>query len=130
MQFSILVNAPPYSASGALSAYRFACAVLAGGHRLYRVFFYHDGVLNANGLNQFAQDELDLQAQWADLAQRHHFELAVCIASALRRGVLDANEANRYDKPSSNLHAAFTIVGLGQLVDADLNSDRLVTFGD
>ncbi len=130
MQFSILVNAPPHSTAGALSAYHFARALLADGHQIYRIFFYHDGVLNANGLNQLAQDELDLQTQWANLAQQHDFELAVCIASALRRGVLDANEANRYDKPASNLHAAFTIVGLGQLVDADLNSDRLVTFGD
>ena len=129
MKFSILVNAPPHSSAGALSAYRFACAALAGGHRIYRIFFYHDGVLNANSLNQLAQDELDLQAQWADLARQHDFELVVCIASALRRGVLDANEADRYDKPASNLHAAFTIVGLGQLVDANVNSDRLVTFG-
>ncbi len=130
MQFSILVNAAPHSNEGARSAYKFAAAALAAGHKVYRVFFYHDGVLNANCLNQLAQDETDLQAQWVALAQEHGFELAVCIASALRRGVLDASEADRYDKPASNLHAAFTIVGLGQLVDASLHSDRLVTFGN
>lgn len=130
MKFSIVVNAAPHSNEGGRSAYHFARAALAGGHEIYRIFFYHDGVLNANSLNQLAQDETDLQAQWVELAHEHGFELAVCIASALRRGVLDASEADRYDKPVSNLHAAFTIVGLGQLVDADLHSDRLVTFGN
>ncbi len=129
MKFSLLVNAAPHSQQGARSAYHFTAAALASGHEVYRVFFYHDGVLNANSLIQLAQDEADLQAQWVTLASEHGFELAVCIASALRRGVLDASAADRYDKPASNLHAAFTIVGLGQLVDAGLHSDRLVTFG-
>ncbi len=129
MKFSLLVNAAPYSQQGARSAYHFAAAALASGHEVYRVFFYHDGVLNANSLMQLAQDEADLQAQWVTLASQNGFELAVCIASALRRGVLDASAADRYDKPASNLHAAFAIVGLGQLVDAGLHSDRLVTFG-
>lgn len=127
MMFSIVITAAP-ATQGALSAYRFACAALEAGNKIYRIFFYQEGVAIANCLMQPAQDELNLQLKWASLAKLHGFELAVCVASALRRGVLDDGEAQRYDKPASNLQTGFNIVGLGQLVDADLRSDRVVTF--
>ncbi|MDG1205648.1 MAG: DsrE family protein, partial [Pseudomonadales bacterium] len=63
-----------------------------------------------------------------DFAVKHGLELIVCVASALRRGVLDETEAKRYDTKSDNMAAAFQIGGLGQLIDAGLSSDRLVTF--
>ncbi|MEE4301719.1 MAG: DsrE family protein, partial [Pseudomonadales bacterium] len=51
-----------------------------------------------------------------------------CVASALRRGLLDDAEAERYDRGRGNLRPEFTLSGLGQLVDATLKADRLVTF--
>ncbi|MFT7257908.1 MAG: tRNA 2-thiouridine synthesizing protein D, partial [Candidatus Azotimanducaceae bacterium] len=56
-------------------------------------------------------------------------ELIVCVASALRRGMLDETEAKRYDKTASNLDPQFTISGLGQLIDGALTADRTMTFG-
>jgi tRNA 2-thiouridine synthesizing protein D len=56
-------------------------------------------------------------------------DLVVCIAAALRRGVLNQEEAERYEKSTHNLAQEFNISGLGQLVDAAVNSDRLITFG-
>lgn len=129
MKFAIVVYGPPYTCQASHSALHFARAVLEAGHEVYRVFFYHDGVYNGNALIAPPQDETDIHRQWSDLAREANIELIVCIASALRRGVLDETEANRYEKPASNIGKPFEISGLGQLIDAGINADRVVTFG-
>lgn len=96
---------------------------------MHRVFFYRDGVYNANQLLTPPQDEPNLSKDWQQLALKHEIDLVVCVAAALRRGVLDQAEANRYDHLTHNLANHFEISGLGQLLDAALSSDRLVTFG-
>jgi len=45
------------------------------------------------------------------------------------RGVIDVTEAQRHEKPGSTLDEAFSIGGLGRLVEASAEADRLVTFG-
>ena len=128
MKFAIAVYGAPYSHQAPLSAFYFAQAVLNQGHEIYRVFFYHDGVYTGNEAIAPPQDEPDIRQMWSSLAADNQIELIVCIASALRRGMLDRTEAERYEK-NANLDTAFTISGLGQLIDAGLNVDRLVTFG-
>ena len=51
-----------------------------------------------------------------------------CIASALRRGLLNEQEATRYEKPAANLMQGFTIAGLGEWVEAVATSDRVIYF--
>lgn len=75
------------------------------------------------------QDEEKLTANWSRLAADHAIDLVVCIASALKRGVLDEPEAHRYNKSSATIASGFAISGLGQLVDATAASDRVITFG-
>ncbi|MBV1878196.1 MAG: sulfurtransferase complex subunit TusD [Pseudomonadales bacterium] len=128
MKFAIAVFGAPYSSQASLSALHFAQAVTLAKHELYRVFFYHDGVLNGNNLMVPPQDELNLQNAWVEFAATSKSELVVCIASALRRGMLNAEETRRYEKTASSLDPAFIISGLGQLIDAGLQADRLVTF--
>ena len=48
--FAIAVHGAPYGSQAADSALRFARAALAAGHRIERVFFYHDGVYTASAL--------------------------------------------------------------------------------
>jgi tRNA 2-thiouridine synthesizing protein D len=129
MKFSLAIYAAPYSAQASDSAYRFATALLAEGHSLYRIFFYQDGVHNATELSAPPQDETNMPARWLTLAANHQIDLVVCIAAALRRGILDKTEAERYEKSAANLAKGFTIGGLGQLLDAAVVSDRLITFG-
>jgi tRNA 2-thiouridine synthesizing protein D len=129
MRFSILVLSAPHAAQAGDSAWHFAKAVVESGHELYRVFFYQDGCLHGNALAVPAQDEVDRVGRWATLADVHGADLVLCIASAVKRGVLDPGEADRHEKPAANAHPAFELSGLGQLVDAHINSDRLVTFG-
>ena len=129
MKYSIAVYGGPYSHQATHTAYHFAQAVLAKGHNIQRVFFYHDGVYNASALVAPPQDESNLPKQWQTLAQDNSFELVVCIAAAVRRGILDENEAKRYSKPAANLEDNYQLSGLGQLVDAGSESYRLISFG-
>lgn len=129
MKFALVVRASPLSSAGSRSALRFARAVLTSGHTLTRVFFHGDGTLNASALTVVPQDEEDLTAAWAELGRQHGLDLVICVASALKRGVLDQNEARRYERACANMRPEFTLSGLGQLIDAALDVDRLVTFG-
>ncbi|MEW5249854.1 sulfurtransferase complex subunit TusD [Microbulbifer sp. 2201CG32-9] len=129
MKFSLAVYAAPHSSESALTALRFARALLAAGHQIYRVFFYCDGVHNGSGLSAPPQDEPDLLSQWQALQQEHQLDLTICIAAAQRRGLLSQAEARRLEKPAANLAPGFDLAGLGQLADAVARSDRLITFG-
>lgn len=129
MIYSLLVLSSPVSGHGARTAAAFAQAVVANGHSLHRVFFLDDGVYAGAAAAVFAQDEADRLAPWLQLAEAQSVELVLCISSALRRGMLDEREAERHDKVAATVHPAFSISGLGQLVDAAAHSDRLLTFG-
>ena len=129
MKFSIVVLGAPYASESCISALKFAEAVLAEGHEVFRVFFYHDGVQAANGLAAPPQDEPNIVSQWQQFADHNHVELVACVASCLRRGILDDAEASRNEKKAGNLAPGFIISGLGQLIDASLNADKIITFG-
>ncbi len=128
LDYCLLVTGPAYGTQQASSAWQFAQAVLAAGHRITSVFFYREGVLNANQLTSPASDEFDLVRAWAALAQQHGVELNVCVAAALRRGVADEKEAAQLQLAAANLQPGFTLSGLGALAEAALSCDRLVQF--
>jgi tRNA 2-thiouridine synthesizing protein D len=119
MKFGILVNEGPYQHQASDSAYLFCKAALAAGHEVHRVFFYHDGVNNANKLTEPPQDDRNIVQRWTQLAQQNGVDLVVCVAAALRRGI-----------KADNLAPGFRISGLGQLVESGIQADRLVVFGD
>lgn len=129
MIYSLAVYGSPYTHQSSDTAYNFAVEAIQQGHRVLRVFFYHDGVYNATRLAAPPQDETDIPQRWSTLAADYEIDLVVCVAAAIRRGVLDQNEAKRYEKDAHNLADNFTIAGLGQLIDAGLNSDHVITFG-
>lgn len=129
MIFSVHVVTSPYSHQSALTALRFCEAAIKAEHQIKRVFFSGDGVLVGTGLATPPQDEVDLYRAWQLLAREHKVELVVCISACLRRGIINESEAERYEKHSHNLTDEFVLSGLGQLVEAGLESDRLITFG-
>ncbi|MGL5292368.1 MAG: sulfurtransferase complex subunit TusD [Aeromonas sp.] len=128
LSFAILVTGPAYGTQSASTAYRFARTLLAQGHTLSHVFFYQDGVYNSNGLHLPASDEHDLVHLWRELAEEQGIHIDVCVAAAMRRGVLDEQEANAAGLAHSNLQRPFCLSGLGQLAEAALIADRLVQF--
>jgi len=119
VKLGILVNEGPYTHEASDTAYRFARAALEKGHQIYRVFFYHDGVNNSSKLTEPPQDDRHIVNRWSKLATEHGVDLVVCVAAALRRGIKD-----------ELLAPGFRISGLGQLVEAGIQGERLVVFGD
>jgi tRNA 2-thiouridine synthesizing protein D len=130
MKLGILVNEGPYTHEASDTAYQFAKAALAKGHEILRVFFYHDGVNNGTRLTVPPQDDRNIVKRWSELAAEHKLDLVVCIAAAQRRGLMDKGEAKRHGKDADNLAPGFRISGLGQLIEAGVEADRLVVFGD
>jgi tRNA 2-thiouridine synthesizing protein D len=128
MKFAIALFSPAHSPASR-RALRFAEALLAGGHEIIRLFLYQDGAHSASANVVAAQDELNISEQWAQFITRHGLDSVVCIAAGLRRGVLDQQEASRYQRPSANLAAGWELSGLGQLHEASQQADRLVCFG-
>ncbi|PYB76242.1 sulfurtransferase complex subunit TusD [Pseudomonas sp. LB-090624] len=128
MKFAIAVFSPAHAPSSR-RALRYAEAVLAGGHEIARLFFYQDGVHSASANVVAPQDEVDVAAQWRAFIETQQLDAVVCIAAALRRGVLDEAEANRYQRPAINLPKPWELSGLGQLHEAAQVADRLVCFG-
>ena len=119
MKFGILVNEGPYNHQASDSAYLFVKAALEKGHEIFRVFFYYDGVNNANSIAEPPTDDRLIAKRWGELAKEHNIDLVVCVAAALRRGIKE-----------QNLAEGFRISGLGQLIEAGIQGDRVVVFGD
>ncbi len=119
MKFGILVNEGPFQHQASDSAYLFTKAALEKGHEIYRVFFYYDGVNNANKLSEPQADDRDIVKLWSALAEEYKIDLVVCVAAALRRGIKD-----------EILAPGFRISGLGQLIESGIEADRQITFGD
>lgn len=128
MRFALMVTGPAYGTQQASSALQFAQAVREAGHELVSVFFYREGVYNANQFTSPASDEFDLVRAWQALNEKQGVELHICVAAALRRGVTDATEAARLGFPAANLQAGFSLSGLGALAQAALTCDRMVQF--
>ncbi len=130
MIFSILLYASNSSQQSEQTALRFSRSLLQQGHSIHRVFFYGDSVNNTSDLKVTPRDEINITEQWLELATEHKVDIVVCIAAAVRRGIIDQKEAKRHSKVAASLAPGFTLSGLGQLADAILQSDRLITFGN
>ena len=84
-------------------------------HQIGRIFFYNEAVAVAN---RFSTDDSGTRQRLTRLASEAHFELAVCVTAAARRGIV----------ANASLADGFVVVGLGQLIEAIEDGDRLVSF--
>ncbi len=130
MKFAIALFSSPHQPA-TRRALRFAQAALAAGHEILRIFIYQDGVHSASTNLIPPQDESDLPAEWQAFIQEHQLDAVVCIAAALRRGVLDSQEVQRHGRPGTAavLREGWGLSGLGQLHEAAQQADRLICFG-
>ncbi|MFT6600166.1 MAG: tRNA 2-thiouridine synthesizing protein D [Alloalcanivorax sp.] len=129
IKVSLLVTAGPQR-PGALTALHTAQAVARSSHQLYRIFFYGDGVHLANRLACRGDVACDAQRGWQTLVAEHGWPASVCVGAALKRGISDSEEARRagLNDVNGTLADGFTLVGLGDWVDALTQSDRVVHF--
>ncbi|PKM04717.1 MAG: sulfurtransferase complex subunit TusD [Gammaproteobacteria bacterium HGW-Gammaproteobacteria-6] len=128
MNFAITLLAGPQDPA-ARSALNFARAVIAAEHSISRLFFYRDAVHIASTLGVQPQDEADISREWREFISANNLDAVVCIAAALRRGVLNQTEAARWERAAANTGAPWELSGLGQWVDSLQSADRAVTFG-
>ncbi|OON39291.1 sulfurtransferase TusD [Izhakiella australiensis] len=128
MRFSLMVTGPAYGTQQSISALQFARALCASEHQLVSIFFYREGVYNANRLTAPASDEQHMVSAWQDLHQQHDVALNICVAAGLRRGVLNSEEGREAGVEGDNLAAGFVLSGLGALAEAALSCDRVVQF--
>ena len=130
MKISIQVSEGPYNHEASVTAINYVKAAVEAGHEIFRVFFYHDGVNNGTKFATPPQDDINIQKTWSELAEAHNIDLVVCVAAAQRRGIVDEGEMTRNKKDGMNIMEGFRISGLGQLIEAGIESERLVVFGD
>jgi tRNA 2-thiouridine synthesizing protein D len=126
--FTIVITGAPYSSQAPQTALGFARAALASGHRIDRIFLYGDGVHLASALSSPPSDETHWSREWSQLLEAHDIPGIACIASALRRGLVDETEKNRYELSAHNVRAPFIIAGLGEWVESGLRSSRVIYF--
>ncbi|MDF0750350.1 sulfurtransferase complex subunit TusD [Marinobacter sp. 71-i] len=126
--FTLVITGAPYSSQAPQTALHFARAALAADKRIDRVFLYGDGVHLASSLSTPPSDEPNLSEDWAAFLTENTIPGIACIASALRRGLIDKSEMQRYELPTSNLRAPFEIAGLGEWVDSTASRSRILYF--
>lgn len=126
--FSLIITGAPYSSQAPQTALDFAKAVIESGHRIDRVFLYGDGVHLASALIAPPSDEFHLPKSWSEFLSEHNIPAVACIASALRRGLVNEQEQERYELTASNLLPAFEIAGLGEWVESTVKSTRTLYF--
>ncbi len=126
--FTLLVTQSPFQTDAHLQAMDFARAVYRSGHCLDRVFFYQDAVLCANTRIQAPQGQAGIADAWAQCAGEYGFPLQLCIANAIRRGMVNEQENERYQLDGATVVAPFELCGLGEMAEAVSQSDRVVQF--
>lgn len=129
MKFSLLVTAAPCNSEAPATALRFAKAALESGHSIYRIFFFRDGIHNASTFSVSPQDENNISAAWQHFCGEQQLDAVICVSAAIKRGVLDAAESQRWQRSGANAAQQMSIGGLGLLTEAIIHSDRVVTFG-
>ncbi|MCL7944575.1 sulfurtransferase complex subunit TusD [Marinobacter sp. ATCH36] len=126
--FTLVITGAPYSSQAPQTALHFARAALAANKRIDRVFLYGDGVHLASSLSTPPSDELNLSEAWAGFMAENNIPGVACIASALRRGLVNESEMQRHELSAFNLRAPFEIAGLGEWVDSAASESRVLYF--
>ncbi|MFT6692400.1 MAG: tRNA 2-thiouridine synthesizing protein D [Colwellia sp.] len=120
-KLALVVTTPPNS-NLTTTAINLVKAALDSGVSVIGVFFYQDGVLNAAKYLSIPSDEFQTLAQWQQLNSEYNVPLYLCITAAEKRGLSD--ELNNHE--SSNIDSAFTVSGLGELVELTSKAERVV----
>ncbi|ADP67991.1 sulfur transfer complex subunit TusD [Buchnera aphidicola str. JF98 (Acyrthosiphon pisum)] len=128
MNYTILVTGPPYGTQNSSTAFLFCQSLLKTKHILHSVFFYCDGVLNANNMTTPAIDEFNLINAWQELNKKHQVKLYVCNSAALRRGVIEDEKLFNMNVKKGNLALSFQLSGLIELAKSIKICDRIIQF--
>ncbi len=118
---AVVITTPPYSHL-TITALNYIEAALTADVDVIGVFFYQDGVMHANADVSIASDEFQAIKHWQKLHQQYQLPLHICITAAEKRGIA----CNSLD--NEKINQAFTVSGLGELVELTTKAARLVQF--
>ena len=130
MKLGLLVNEGPYQHQAADTAYQFATAAIEKGHEIFRVFFYHDGVNNGTRLTTPPQDDRQASSAAGPSLPRRTTWTSWCASRRPSGGASATRTSRNATARMPTTSRRVRISGLGQLVEAAIECDRLVTFGD
>ncbi|MCW5197472.1 sulfurtransferase complex subunit TusD [Buchnera aphidicola] len=129
MIYTLIVKGPAYGKENSISALFFAKALISNNkHILKSIFFYCDGVLNANKFLSPAKNEYDIRKKWCVFSLKNQVRLNVCFSAALRRGIIGIKETCNQKILDGNLDIFFKISSLENLSRDIQNSDRVIQF--
>ncbi|WP_168919349.1 sulfurtransferase complex subunit TusD [Enterobacteriaceae endosymbiont of Donacia thalassina] len=135
MVFVILITNALYNKQNSYSAYLFTKAVIKKKKIVQNIFFYRDGVCNANKNIRFDDNEFNLIKSWKKLSIKYHINLYLCITSAKKRGLIFEKKNNsykdnfiNYNNKNNIISNYFKITTLSTFTKSILTCDRLVQF--
>jgi tRNA 2-thiouridine synthesizing protein D len=128
LSYTLVITGAPWASQAPQSALAVARELIQANHRIDRVFLYGEGIHLASALSTPPSDERNWPREWSELLAEHSIPAIACVASALRRGLVNDAEQARYELPASNLRAPFEIAGLGEWVEGTMKSDRVLYF--
>ena len=126
---AIMLVHSPYTHSINETALLYVKSLIQQGHNVHQLFLYHEATQIASNLTITAQDENNQATQWQELINTHNIDCVACISSSLKRGVIDEQEASRYEKPHHNLASNISLGGLGDWIAAVNTADTHIVFG-
>ncbi len=129
MLYTLLITASLSNISAHRRALMFADALLNEEHSIHTIFFYGEGAgigLSTRDLNSTLYRT---NLNWCSISERGKTQLILCVSSALTQGIQDKITSSQSKELSTNIAAGFETGGIGSLVDAVANSDRLMSFG-
>ncbi|QCI20653.1 sulfurtransferase complex subunit TusD [Buchnera aphidicola (Brachycaudus cardui)] len=128
MNYTILVTGAAYGTQNASTAFLFCQALVQTKNILHSIFFYCDGVYNANSMTTPAIDEFNLIKAWQNLNKKYKVNLYVCNSAALRRGVIEDELIVNANIKKGNLDRFFQLSGLIELANSINICDRIIQF--
>ncbi len=126
LRYTLILTHSPSQLESNLTAQTLVAEIIAAGDSVDRIFFYQDACFVGLESQVPGQGLETGFLGWQQLNEEYQVPLQICIANGLRRGVLNEAEAQRY-QASPTLHSSFTLVGLGELAEANQQSDRIIT---
>jgi tRNA 2-thiouridine synthesizing protein D len=120
-KLAFVITTPPNSNLTA-TAINMVTAALKMKLNVVGVFFYQSGVLNGSQHLALPNDEYQANKQWQKLQLEYKIPLHLCATAAEKHGLSD--DIN--DHKVSNINDAFTLSGLGELVELNVKADRLI----
>lgn len=127
MKYSILINSSPYGFQNSTSAFLFSKALIKRNHQLVNIFFYSEGVFNANKIN-VVNNNHNLIKSWKKLSIDFNIKLYVCIESAFQRGLILKADFKRKKRFQEMLDLGFKLAGLVTFVESVETCDRILQF--